>query len=85
MRYTVTWDRDAEAELTQLWLDAPDRAAIAAAANAIDRELAVDAERRGEEFYGDRLLVVRPLCVTFRVLPRDNLVIVRQVSRLAPT
>ncbi|MEX2188325.1 MAG: hypothetical protein WD875_16075 [Pirellulales bacterium] len=83
MRYSVTWDRDAENELTQIWLDAPDRAAVSAAANAIDRELANDAERKGVDFYGDRLIVMRPLCVTFRVVHGDRLVIVRQVSRIA--
>jgi hypothetical protein len=83
MRYTVTWDRDAEKELMQIWLDAPDQRAVSEAANAIDRELTNDAERKGEEFYGDRLIVILPLSVTFRVYEKDNLVRVRQVHRVS--
>ncbi len=33
MRFTVTWDPPAEAELTNLWLNAPDQQAIADAAD----------------------------------------------------
>jgi hypothetical protein len=83
MRYTVTWDRDAEKELMQIWLDAPDQRAVSEAANAIDRELTTDAERKGEDFYGDRLIVILPLSVTFRVYEKDNLVSVRQVHRIS--
>jgi hypothetical protein len=82
MRYTVVWDRDAENELMEIWLDAADRAAVSAAANDIDRELAHDPELKGVEFYGDRLIVVRPVCATFRVVHGDCQVIVRQVSRI---
>jgi hypothetical protein len=83
MRYTVTWDPAAEKELMEIWLDAPDQRAVSEAANTIDRELATDAERKGEEFYGDRLIVILPLSVTFRIYDGDYLVRVRQVHRVA--
>jgi hypothetical protein len=39
MHFTVTWDPSAEAELTNIWLTAPDRQAVADAADEIDRLL----------------------------------------------
>lgn len=82
MRYTVTWHRDAENELLRIWMDSVDRNAVAAAANAMDRELATDPDAKGEEFYGDRLLVLPPLAVGFVVKSADLVVEVRQVWRV---
>ena len=42
MTYTVAWDPDAEQNLAELWLAAPDRAALTAAAAWVDRLLASD-------------------------------------------
>ena len=36
MIYTVVWKTSAEEELAQLWIQAPDRAAVTQAANRID-------------------------------------------------
>jgi hypothetical protein len=60
MRWTVVWKTRVQARLAMLWLQAPDRELIRAAADAIDKELSTNADRKGEEFYGDRLLVVAP-------------------------
>ena len=45
----------------------------------IDTMLSTDPERQGEEFYGDRLLVISPLAVIFAVRPGDRWVEVLQV------
>jgi hypothetical protein len=45
----------------------------------VDQILGEDPEQRGEEFYGDRLLVAKPLSVTFRVFEADCRVEVLQV------
>ena len=79
MRYTVTWDPSAEAELMAIWLGAPDRQAVTDAANEIDRLLANDPQLKGQPFYGDRILVASPLAVTFSVSPDDRRVRVLQV------
>ena len=81
MRYTVPWHPDAENELARIWLDATYRQAIAHAANEIDRELSSEPERKGQEFFGDRILVVVPLAVTFSISQPDRLVQVLQVWR----
>jgi hypothetical protein len=79
MRFTVTWHPSAEQELANIWLPAIDRAAISQAANAIDRLLASDPLSQGEEFYGERLLVVLPLAVTYTVSEPDRTVQILQV------
>ena len=78
-RFRVTWHPDARNELAQIWLAAEDRAAVADAANRIDTVLGDDPEAAGDDFYGDRILVERPLAVTFVVRPDDRWVQVLQV------
>jgi len=79
VRFTVTWHPSAVQELTGIWLDAADRNAVTLAAHEIDRALVDDPQIRGEEFYGDRLLVATPLAVTFAVHDVDRIVQVLQV------
>ena len=47
-RYTVTWQREAEGELVELWIAAADRDAIAVAVQAVDLALSSDAELKGD-------------------------------------
>jgi plasmid stabilization system protein ParE len=79
MRYTVTWHPSAEDELARFWLDAPVRSAVTTAADRIDQILGTDSDTKGEEFYGNRLLVEMPLAVIFAVHPDDRRVEVLQV------
>lgn len=82
-RYTVTWHREAEDELTELWIAAPDRDEIAAAVRAIDAALASDAETRGEPVAeGLRSLNAPPLRVLFTVRQDDRLAVVQVVRRI---
>lgn len=67
-RFRVTWHSDARSELAQIWLAAADRAAVSDAANRIDVVLSNDPEDAGDDFYGDRILVERPLAVTLPCL-----------------
>ncbi len=85
MRYTVLWRRYAEAALSAIWTDAPDRSALAKAANEIDALLQTDPETRGESRFGTvRILVVPPLAVMFDVHEPDRIVWVLGVRRLPP-
>jgi hypothetical protein len=73
MIYTVGWLQSAEDALTDLWINASDRAAISAASNAIDRKLRIDANRQGVPIPGGRrLLRVPPLAVAFTVDPAEG-------------
>ena len=40
IRYTVVWNRSAQDELAELWMNARDRHAVTAAAHVMDVELA---------------------------------------------
>lgn len=79
MRFTVTWHPTAETELAEIWLRAGDRANVAEAANKIDRALAAGPLDLGEDFYGDRILVMLPLAVTYTVSEPDLSVQILQV------
>ena len=79
MRYTVVWTDAALSELARVWMQAADPAAVRAASDEIDRQLARDPETQGVEFYGDRLLVITPLHATFAVRLDDREVVVLNV------
>jgi plasmid stabilization system protein ParE len=67
MRFTVVWSREAEAELTEIWLGGGDRNAIRAAADSIGRLLRDEPGRNGEPYEDGRAWIVPPLVVVFRV------------------
>jgi hypothetical protein len=79
MEYTVTWHPDAERELTEIWLASSNRESVAQSANDIDRVLSSAPLDQGDEFYGDRILVVLPLAVTYTVREQDRPVQIIQV------
>jgi len=83
IRYTVVWPAGAEDELAELWVAAPDRDAITAAANSIDLELSADSTTKGTELSeGLRALFAPPLRVLFAVREDDRVVEVLRVRRL---
>ena len=80
MSYTVIWLESAEAELTELWLNASNRDQVTSAASEIDVRLRTNPEIEGESRSGERrILLVAPLGVTFEVNPEDRLVRVLEV------
>ena len=83
MIFSVVYLQSAEDELAEVWLNASDPKAVEEASNLIDRLLRVDAHRRGQSFYGDRILVVAPLAITFSVSINDRMVKVLQVQKIA--
>jgi hypothetical protein len=84
MKYTVLWKPDAEDALAALWISSPNREALTAAANEIDRLLRTDPTARGEPRSGGRrLLICPPLAVVFQVRESDRFVDVLAVRLLA--
>jgi hypothetical protein len=67
MKYTVVWSPRAEDALAEIWVRASNRQAIAAAANFIDRTLQRSPHTKGQDLYGDRLIVQPPLSVVYSV------------------
>ena len=82
-RYTVVWVEQAQYDLADAWLNAPDRARVTAAAFAVDQELSADAGTKGiEQSEGLRALVNSPLRVLFSVRDDDRVVEVLRVRHL---
>ena len=83
MNYVVDWDDPALAVLTDIWTQAPDRAAVTAAAHRIDTRLAADPVGSGaavsEGLYG---IDVPPLRAVYEVDPSARTVSVVGLSWL---
>ncbi len=72
MAFTVTWSPGAKDVLADLWCDAPDRAALATAANRIDQMLKQGPLEAGEERdENNRILFESPLAVIYKVSELD--------------
>ena len=74
-RFTVVWSEPAQNRLATIWIGAPDRNAVTAAANAIDAALASDPADKGTPVHeGLRAITIPPLHVLFSVDEPDRLV-----------
>jgi hypothetical protein len=82
MRYTVVYDPSAEAQLIDIWMQAPNRRAVRNASNEIDRQLKQSPDRSGYSFGPHRRLMVYPLAVEYTVSPPDRMVRVIRVEFL---
>jgi len=84
-RYTVSWLEGAQEHLAEVWLNAPNKQAVTDAANAIEVELARDADKKGMAVSeGLRTLHIPPLHVLFTVSEPDRLVEVVSVRSDQP-
>jgi hypothetical protein len=79
MKWTVTWVDNSENELADIYMRAEDKASITSAAYRIEHELRNDPDKKGEDFYGDRIYQYGPLAVAFELIHDDLLVRVFQV------
>ena len=74
MRYTVVWRKTPLNTLMNYWSSSIDRSALTEAVEEIDRLLGDDPDRRGEEYFGDRVVVVASIAVTFKIIEEDRTV-----------
>ncbi|WP_435010953.1 hypothetical protein P12x_002243 [Tundrisphaera lichenicola] len=74
MRFTVVWREIALGSLAELWSTSPNRRSVNEAVEAIDRLLRDDPDRQGDDFYGDRVLVISSIAFTFSVHEEDRTV-----------
>jgi hypothetical protein len=80
MNYTVVWLPAAEDDLAILWINAPDRAAVSAAANSIDTQLRRDPYAMSQARSGrKRIMKMPPVAVAFDVSDPDLLVTVWRI------
>lgn len=82
MRFTVAWAPVAERKLTEIWLSASDRDAVARAADLIEPDLARRPHLVGESRGANqRLFIEPPLAILYEVQMDDRYVLVRAVWR----
>ena len=82
MKLAVIYRPPAQDELANIWLNSPDRQAVADASDQIDRILASNPLGAGESRGGNaRIFAERPLAMLFDVYPDDALVEVFAVFR----
>ena len=83
MRHTVVWFPAAQQRLTEIWLAEPDRPAVTAEADEIDRLLRTDPLEIGQVRTAlVRFLAEYPLAVYYVVREQDMIVEVRAIWRL---
>jgi hypothetical protein len=75
MKWTVIYRSSAQDHLADAWLNSPDPQSVADAADAIDRDLAINPLDVGESRGSDSRIIIRdPLSVMYDVYPDDALV-----------
>jgi len=83
MKWTVLWNIDAGNDLTEMWINSPDKSALTSAANRIDAQLAHDPLNTGESRTDDdRVHYEPPLGVLFTVDALDRKVYVVRIWRV---
>jgi hypothetical protein len=83
MTFTVVWRPRQKQRLAEIWMAAPDRAAITTAADEIDRRLRMAPLDDGESREGAfRVLFIDPLAVKYRVFGDDRVVAIVRVWRI---
>lgn len=81
--FEVFWSVQAERQLADIWNNSPHRNAVTEAVESIDRALWANPGEEGESREGrERLVVVPPLIVDFRVTEEDRRVEIVAVRHL---
>lgn len=83
MRYTVTWTKSADRDLSEVWLRSKDRSGVSAASHAIDQALRDDPHLKGNEVSeGLRSINIPPLRFLFTANQDDRLVEIAVVREI---
>jgi hypothetical protein len=83
MPYILNWDQTAEDELARIWNAAPDKQAVADAADLLDQRLRLAPDHYGQDFGTFRMYTITPLTVVFQVCLVNRAVRVLDVWRSA--
>jgi hypothetical protein len=82
MKWKVDSTSDADDELTTIYMNDVDKDGITLASARIERDLSIDPDKKGEDFYGDRIYEYGPLAVVYELRPDDRTVVIIQVMRI---
>jgi len=83
VNFTVTWDPDARRELHQIWVTAPNPAAVRTAVETAERLLATDPFGNGQHLVEDLWRAVfPPLLVYYTIDTTQQAVVISNVAHL---
>ncbi len=82
MRYIVNWRPVALDQLALIWIQAPNRQAVADAAHRIDLALRIDPDQKGRPRNGYWLYSDLPLVVAYEIIPDDCMVRIVRVIHI---
>jgi hypothetical protein len=82
MRYTVVWTATALQQHAEVWVEHVDRAAVNRDVDSVDRELRDDPDEKGDDYFGDRYVLLPVIWALYSVVPADRLVRVLQIGRI---
>ena len=83
MRYTVTWTKSADKNLSEVWLRSKDRSGVSAASHQIDQSLREDAHVKGNEVSeGLRPINIPPLRFLLTANQDDRIVEIAVVREI---
>ena len=75
------WRETALQQLARVWMDSVDRSGVNREVDQIDRELFVEPDQKGDDYFGDRYVLLPIMWALFRVVAEGNEVVVLQVGR----
>lgn len=82
MKWKVETTADADSELAAIYMNDVDKKGITYASDRITRDLSIDPDKKGEDFYADRIYEYGPLAVAYELRPDDRTVMILQFMRI---
>ena len=81
MNFTVLWRETALQQLARVWTDSDNRNGVTREVDLIDREVSEDPDEKGDDYFGDRYILMPILWALYRVVEDDRQVVALQVGR----
>jgi len=82
MKWTVIFLHSAEIDLALIYDEANNKGEVTSACHQIDKQLQNDPDKKGQDYFGDRIIQYGPLAVGYELSPDDLIVRVFQVLRI---
>ena len=81
MTHAVVWRETALQQLARVWMDSDDRRGVNREVDDIDRTLSTDPDQKGDDYFGDRYILLPQMWALFRIEAEQKQVVVLQVGR----
>ncbi len=81
MNHAVVWRETALQQLAKVWTDAADQRGVNREVDEIDKTLSTEPYLKGDDYFGDRYILLPIMWALFRVDDEKHEVVVLQVGR----